>query len=92
MPLRKTDSVVLLVSHGGIISVLRKYLIGQNYKLHESIMTDKPDLWEVRNCSITEIVLEEKGPGEFVRMGDWEHVAKYAMNEYAKERLENSTG
>jgi hypothetical protein len=50
---------------------------------------DKPDLWEVRNCSITEIVLGEKEPGEFVRIGDWEHLAKYV---YTKERLENSTG
>ena len=46
---------------------------------------------EVRNCSITEIMLGEKGPGEFVRMGDWDHIMG-SFTELYQERLENSTG
>jgi hypothetical protein len=46
----------------------------------------------VRNCSITEIVIVgERGPGEFVRMGDWDHVME-TFTEMYQERLENSTG
>ena len=82
-----------MVSHGGIISVLRKYLTGKNYRIDESLIRAKQDdLFEVRNCSITEIVLGDKGPGEFVRMGDWEHIIQYVTEENSKGRLENSTG
>ena len=92
LPLRKTDAIVLLVCHGGIISVLRKHLIRNNYRVDDSLMNSKNDFWEVRNCSITEIQLGEKGPGEFIKMGDWEHIIQEATAEYTKERLENSTG
>jgi len=92
LPLRKTDSTVLIVSHAGIISVLRKYLMGLNYRFHGSLLKQTNDFWEVRNCSITEIVLGNKGPGEFIRMGDWEHILQYAISEYTEEKLENSTG
>src|SRR5271169_6651021 len=57
LPLRKTDATVLIVSHGGIISVMRKYLLGLNYRFHKSLVKETNDFWEVRNCSITEIVL-----------------------------------
>jgi broad specificity phosphatase PhoE len=92
LPLRKTDSTVLIVSHGGIISVLRKHLMGLNYRFHESLVKETNDFWEVRNCSITEIVFGDKGPGEFTRMGDWQHILQYAISEYTKKQLENSTG
>jgi broad specificity phosphatase PhoE len=93
--LRKTDAIVLIVSHGGIISVLRKYLIGLNYRVHESLkeQQEERDFWEVRNCSITEVVIGEKGPGEFIRMGDWDHILDlYTGAQFARDRLENSTG
>lgn len=92
LPLRKTEAIVLLVSHGGIISVLRKYLIGNNYRVDDSLMNSKNDFWEVRNCSITEIQLGEKGPGEFIRIGDWEHIIQEGTTDCTKEPLENSTG
>ena len=92
LPLRKTDAIVLLVSHGGVISVLRKYLIRNNYRVDDSSNNSKNDFWEVRNCSITEIRLGERGPGEFLRMGDWGHIVQEATTEDTKERLENSTG
>ena len=89
LPLRNTDSVVLLVTHGGLISALRKYLMSRNYKVVPSINTS-----EVRNCSITEIVIGERGPGEFVRMGNWQHIIKeMELNTpCSPERLESSTG
>jgi broad specificity phosphatase PhoE len=93
LPLRKTDAVVLLVSHAGIISVLRKYLMSMNYRIHESLKEreeQKNDFWEVRNCSITEVLLGDKGPGEFIRMGDWDHILDALT--HAKDRLANSTG
>ena len=96
LPLRKTDAVVLLVTHGGIISVLRKYLMGMNYGMHESLkerVEEESDFWEVRNCSITEVLLGDKGPGEFIRMGDWDHVLDaFTEAQYTKDQLENSTG
>lgn len=91
-PLRKTDFTVLIVSHGGIISTLRHYLRSMNYRIHDSLLKngelrDK----EVRNCSITEIVLAEKGPGEFIRMGDWDHIMA-SFTQLYEDRLEDSTG
>jgi broad specificity phosphatase PhoE len=85
-PLRKTDATILIVSHGGLISTLRHYLLSHNYRVHESI---KYTRWEVPNCSISEIILGEKGPGEFIRFGDWHHLRK-ALD--SQDRLENSTG
>jgi broad specificity phosphatase PhoE len=81
-----------LVSHGGVISVLRKYLIGNNYQVDDSLMNSRNDFWEVRNCSITEIQLGEKGAGKFIRMGDWGHILQEGTAACTKERLENSTG
>lgn len=72
--------------------MLRKYLLRLGYGLHESVEADKHDIWEVRNCSITEVALGEKEPGEFLRLGASGHIMEYAITEYAKERLENSTG
>lgn len=78
------------MSHGGIINLLRDYLIARNYAIHDSL--DKEKRFEVRNCSITEVVLGENGPGQFIRMGDWDHILEYLDSEYASQRLENSTG
>jgi hypothetical protein len=36
--------------------------------------------------------LEEKGPGVFPRIGDWEHILDALDTFYTKEQLENSTG
>ena len=80
------------MSHGGVISVLRKYLIGLGYRIHSSLTSQAEDFWEVRNCSITEVHLGDRGPGEFVRMGDWDHVLDSLNSMYTRERLENSTG
>ena len=87
-PLRKSDAVILIVSHGGLISTLRRYLLSHNYRIHESI---KDTQWEVPNCSISEVMLGEKGPGEFIRFGDWDHLHEKASI-YSLNRLENSTG
>ena len=47
---------------------------------------------EVRNCSITEIHIPDSGPGEFVRMGEWDHLmSAYGLNNTKKE-LADSTG
>ena len=81
--------MVLIVSHGGVISVLRQYLLGNGYRLHDSLAREAPDFWELRNCSITEVNVGEQEPGEFIRLGDWDHIAS-AFN--CHERLENSTG
>jgi len=35
--------------------------------------------------------LGPKGPGEFIRMGDWDHIME-AFTELYNEKLENSTG
>ena len=90
VPLRKTDALVLLVSHGGVIGTLRNLLIKRlGYQLHESLTRRgvRDDIWEVKNCSITEVILEgDKGPGEFIRLGDWEHLVETSYD------LENSTG
>jgi len=87
LPLRKTDSLVLVVSHGGIISALRKYLLERNYKFDESLMASATDFWEVRNCSVTEIsIVGEKGPGKFIRMGASGHLLGKSEN------LASSTG
>ena len=64
--------------------------MARNYRIHDSVDTQKG--FEVRNCSITEVVLGENGPGEFVRMGDWDHILEELDSEYATKRLENSTG
>jgi len=68
--------------------------MSRNYKVHESVICEPGELrdWEFRNCSITEILLEEKGPGVFTRIGDWEHILDALDTLYTKERLENSTG
>jgi broad specificity phosphatase PhoE len=95
MPLRKTESIVLLVSHGGIISVLQRYLLGHNYGFPGSLFLGTKNKWEVKNCSITEITLSgDKGPGEIIRMGDWDHVLKgmTSTDTEKDQRLENSTG
>ena len=77
----------MIVSHGGTISALRKWLLKSNYTLDNSLIASGADFWEVRNCSITEIRLAgENGPGRFVRMGDYEHL----LGQTAE--LENSTG
>jgi hypothetical protein len=48
---------------------------------------------EVRNCSITEIEIGEKGPGEFIRHGDWSHIFKALESDPKElEELEDSTG
>lgn len=47
---------------------------------------------EVRNCSITEIVIPESGPGEFVRMGEWRHLMNAYGLEDTQAELPNSTG
>jgi broad specificity phosphatase PhoE len=86
LPLRNTDSNVLIVSHGGILSSLRKYLLERNYKIDESLMASATDFWEVRNCSVTEISIGEKGPGKFIRMGASGHLLGKT------EDLANSTG
>ena len=87
MPLRNTDAIVLIVSHGGIISTLQKWLLKSNYTLNDSLKASSADCWEVRNCSITEISLVgERGPGVFVRIGVYEHLLNQT------EELENSTG
>jgi broad specificity phosphatase PhoE len=87
LPLRHTDSNVLVVSHGGILSTLRKHLLEQrNYKVDESLMASATDFWEVRNCSVTEISIGEKGPGKFIRMGASGHLLGKT------EDLANSTG
>lgn len=46
--------------------------------------------YEVRNCSISEIILKERGPGEFIRMGDWSHIIQ-ADEEDTNDCLEDST-
>jgi hypothetical protein len=46
--------------------------------------------FEVRNCSISEIILEERGPGEFIKMGDWSHIIQ-AYEEDTNDCLEDST-
>jgi len=77
----------LIVSHGGTISALRKWLLKSNYTLDDSLVASAADCWEVRNCSITEIrLVGENGPGMFVRMGVYDHL----LDQTAE--LENSTG
>ena len=78
-----------------MIGTLRNLLIKRlGYQLHESLTRRgvRDDIWEVKNCSITEIILEgDKGPGEFIRMGDWDHIMA-SFTQLFEERLEDSTG
>ena len=72
--------------------MLRRYLRSINYRIHDSLLKygELRDS-EVRNCSITEIVISKKGPGEFIRMGDWDHIMA-SFTELSEDRLEDSTG
>ena len=72
--------------------MLRRYLRSINYRIHDSLLKygELRDS-EVRNCSITEIVVPKKGPGEFIRMGDWDHIMA-SFTELSEDRLEDSTG
>jgi len=79
LSLRKTDGVVvLIVSHGGIMSTLLERV------------ARKPFHHEMRNCSITEIEMPVEGPGCFLALGNWDHLQHGMITE--RERLENSTG
>jgi len=93
LPLRSIDSLVLIVSHGGVISFLQQYLMGHDYSIHESFIGDSKEArnYEVKNCSITEITLGEGGPGKFMRIGDADHVVGALGSMYSKQ-LENSIG
>jgi len=93
IPLRSTDSVILIVSHGGIISLLQKYLTGHGYYIDESLVgnSGEPGNYEVKNCSITEIILGESGPGKFIRIGDADHVVG-ALGSMYSQQLKNSIG
>ena len=94
LPYRRTDATVLLVTHGGLISSLRRHLLGRGYTVHHTLKHSSGRIRssEVRNCSITEIVIPESGPGEFVRMGEWRHLASAYGLEDTQAELPNSTG
>lgn len=92
VPLRATEAIILMVSHGGVIARLNEFLKSENYIVRESAVHEMKNSggWEVRNCSISEVVLDAHGPGEIVRGGDCEHLG--SMGEICGKRLENSTG
>ena len=93
LPLRATEAIVLIVSHGGVIARLRDYLQGQNYRVKEAARGEDSWNWEVRNCSISEIVLGTDEPGELIRTGDYKHLVNIeTLNSMHSNRLENSTG
>jgi broad specificity phosphatase PhoE len=94
LPLRKTDAIVLVVTHGGTIGSLRKHLLGKNYTIHDSLRckAGEQQKWEVSNCSITEIMLDGEGPGEFLTIAYIDHIVNPERNSDTEERLENSTG
>jgi len=94
LPLKETDAIVLVVSHGGIIGGLRKHLLGKNYTIHDSLRCEVSGRrkWEVYNCSITEITLDEEGHGEFITIGYFDHILNAERKPYDEQRLENSTG
>jgi broad specificity phosphatase PhoE len=83
-----------VVSHGGIIGTLRKHLLGKNYTIHDSLRCEAGERqkWEVYNCSITEITLDEEGPGEFITIGYVDHILNAERKRYDEQRLESSTG
>jgi hypothetical protein len=68
--------------------------MAHNYRIHDSLRCAPGQTrdFEVRNCSISEILLEEKGPGEFIKMGDWDHIIQALDSFDISERLKNSTG
>jgi hypothetical protein len=68
-------------------------LLGKGYAVHHALLHPSGQLrnTEVRNCSITEIYIPKTGPGEFVRMGDWQHLYNaYDLN--GTRELADSTG
>jgi broad specificity phosphatase PhoE len=95
LSLRATKAIVLIVSHGGVINRLKEYLKSQNYRIRESarVLTEESWNWEVRNCSISEIVVGTHGPGEIIRTGDCQHFNTDEVSSFIHVgRLENSTG
>jgi broad specificity phosphatase PhoE len=91
LPLRSTEAIVLIVTHGGIIGRMREYFQSQNYTIRESARSENDGSWkaELRNGSILEVVLHADIPGEVVRNGDYKHLIAGAVD---ASRLENSTG
>ena len=85
------EEIVLIVSHAAVIASLITYLISINYSRKKINQTFPEFDREVRNCSITEIEIGEKGPGEFIRHGDWSHIYTSMLID-PNEELDNSTG
>ena len=94
LSLRDTEVTILLVTHGGLIGTLRKYLFGRGYTIHPALKFPSRNLRipELRNCSITEISIPKKGPGEFIRMGEWEHLCSAYGLQDTEAELVDSTG
>ena len=86
LPFRNTgaNDQILIVTHGGIVGALKKYLVGHNYQIHDSVIPVN-GRYEVPNCSITEIYLPKNGPGVFLSIGR-------VVPGTSTETLENSTG
>lgn len=79
LPLRREkETMVLIVTHHGIINRLKEYLRSQHYQIHHSATTGLKDPWgfKIPNCSISEVVLEANEAGELVRAGDISHLDK----------------
>jgi hypothetical protein len=78
MPFRGTDDIILIISHGAVIAGLKGYLRSQGYNLHESIRKIG-DTWDgdkrhCVHCSVSEIIIGLDGPGQFIRVGDSDHL------------------
>jgi broad specificity phosphatase PhoE len=74
-PLRRTDAIVLLVTHGAVITGILRYLRSQNYRIHDSIKRSEVD-WDktAKHCSITEVALDFDGLGEIITVGAMDHL------------------
>ena len=70
---RKSPSVVVLVSHGGAISSLVNQIIVPSGDVEYGPGVTPCRFW---NCSLTEIHVVESGPGVIVRWADVSHLAE----------------
>jgi broad specificity phosphatase PhoE len=95
LPLRLANPIVLIITHGGIIGRLREYLNSRNCQLNQS-GTEGKEEWrkeEVRNCSISEILVDGEGRWKILRAGDYDHLKNDdSLNSLISRKLENSTG
>jgi len=74
-PLRTTDAIVLLVTHGAIINGLLRYLRSQNFGIHDSIKRSQVEFDRTAShCSITNVILDSDGRGEIITVGEIDHL------------------